>query len=464
MSTRSLSVVLGPLIALLGSGCGSEVDLPRVPAPGDGGSSSIDSPVDGLPEQRDGVRAEVVGVAPGAACVTQTNRAERLPLDLYLMLDSSYSMLEPTATAGVDKWQAVKAALTSFMRAPASAGLGLGIQYFPQVRAELPADCFADTACGAQGPCLLARTCAPADQVVICDSNADCRAGQSCILLGSCARADRYCTDFGLFCSDGSQCLQIPGYCQGRDICDVAAYAAPAVGIQPLPGNVPALVTSLEMKTPVGRTPLGPALQGAVRHLQDHLARNPGRRAAVVLASDGFPVACTPLDIQGVALIAEAAYRASPPVATFTVGVVAPSEAQAATANLASIARAGGTARAHVINTGQNVEQEFLKALDGIRTTALTCEYKLPVPPTGSLDLTRVNVQYTAGSGQITFFGNVPNRAACDPQTDGWFYDVDTATGGKPSSIVMCDSSCARLTADQAGQLDVVLGCTTIVE
>jgi hypothetical protein len=463
MTTRPLAIALGSLIALVGPGCGSEVDGPKGPD-GVRPPPSIDAPAGGLPEQRDAPRAEVVGVAPGAACVTQTNKAERLPLDLYLMLDSSYSMLDETAIAGVDKWQAVKAALTSFMRAPASDGLGLGIQYFPQVRAELPADCFADAACGAHGPCLLARTCSPGTQVVLCDSNADCRAGQSCILLGSCAAPDGYCTDFGLFCPGGSQCQQIPGYCQGRDICDAAAYAAPAVGIKPLPGNVPALVASLDMKSPVGRTPLGPALQGAVNHLQDHLRNNPGRRAAVVLASDGFPVACAPQDIQGVALIAEAARRASPPVATFTVGVVARGEMQAATENLALIARAGGTARAHVINTAQNVEQEFLKALDGIRTTTLTCEYKLPAPSTGSLDLTRVNVQYTAGNGQVSFFGNVPNRAACDPQTGGWFYDVDTASGARPTSIVICDSSCGQLTSDPAAQLEVVLGCTTVID
>jgi Tfp pilus tip-associated adhesin PilY1 len=94
----------------------------------------------------------------------------------------------------------------------------------------------------------------------------------------------------------------------------------------------------------------------------------------------------------------------------------------------------------------------------------LGCEYKLPAPASGTLDLTRVNVQYTAGNGQVTFFGNVPNRAACDPQQGGWYYDVDTATGGKPTSIVTCDSTCGLLTGDPAGQLDVVLGCTTIVE
>ena len=458
MNRRS-ALPFGMLACLAGAGCDSEV---QPPAPGRADGSGVDAPVLGGVDGG-ASRTEVGAVGPGAACATATVQAERVPLDLYLMLDSSYSMLEETAATGVDKWTAVKAALNSFLTAPASAGMGVGLQYFPQVRAELPEDCLMDGMCGAHGPCLQARTCTPASRVIICDTNADCAAGQACILLGSCAKPNTYCTDFGFLCSDGSQCQQIPGYCQGRDVCDVAAYATPSVGIKPLPENAGALMASLEAKKPVGRTPLGPALSGALRHAQEHMARNPGRKAAVVLASDGFPVACTPLDVEGVAILAEAASRARPAVPTFALGVVAPSETQQAIGNLGSIAKAGGTGVPYVINTRQNVEQEFLRALDAIRTTALTCEYKLPLPPAGSLDLTRVNVQYTAGNGQVSLLGHVGERSRCD-KDGGWFYDVDPASGGKPSAIVTCDATCATLQGDSSGRVDVVLGCQTVVD
>ena len=41
-----------------------------------------------------------------------------------------------------------------------------------------------------------------------------------------------------------------------------------------------------------------------------------------MLASDGLPVVCSPMDVRGVAAVAEAGATGSPSVATFTVGVV----------------------------------------------------------------------------------------------------------------------------------------------
>ena len=133
--------------------------------------------------------------------------------------------------------------------------------------------------------------------------------------------------------------------------------------------------------------------------------------------------------------------------------------------NLGLIAQAGGTGRPYVITTGQNVEQMFLGALDSIRTTALTCEFKLPTASGGAgVDLTRVNVRYTAAGGQATTVVNVPNAQACDDTRGGWYYDVDPTGGGKPASIITCPATCDQLKMDQAGKVDIVLGCRTIVD
>src|SRR5262252_3176310 len=78
---------------------------------GDGGGTG--------PGRRDGSAAGADRVPGGpplgdAACFTHGEQAMRLPLDIYVMMDSSGSMADLTAT-GQTKWDAVRAALTTFV-------------------------------------------------------------------------------------------------------------------------------------------------------------------------------------------------------------------------------------------------------------------------------------------------------------------------------------------------------------
>jgi hypothetical protein len=455
--SRSLRV-LGLAAGLLG--CGKPM------LDGGGASGGNDGPafMPGLGPGRDGGgQPEVAAVAGDGACAASSVRAERLPLDLYFMLDSSYSMLNEAAP-GVDKWGAVKGALQTFMMDPRSAGLGFGLQYFPVTRPEVPEDCYDDGVCGAWGPCLIARTCSPASGVRLCDSAQDCAPGQRCLPVGGCLQTPELCGEGLPLCpgAPANACVQIPGYCIQRDVCEAEAYAAPAVPIAELPGVAGEVSASLAQKRPEGRTPTGPALAGAIQQAQARLAANPGRRVAVVLASDGLPVVCAPSTIGDVAQIAAAGARATPPVLTFALGVVGAREQAATLRNLGAIATAGGSGRPYVINTGQDVAQDLLAALDAIRTRALTCAYKLPTPASGTLDYFRVNVQFTAGNGQVTSLGNVADRTACDPTRGGWYYDVPPGPGATPSSVVICPASCEPLQNDDRGQVDIVLGCRTV--
>src|SRR5438477_7129233 len=58
------------------------------------------------------VLERVVGSAPlgDAACAAHTQKAEQLPLDIYIMFDASASMTDMTST-GQTKWDAVRMAL-----------------------------------------------------------------------------------------------------------------------------------------------------------------------------------------------------------------------------------------------------------------------------------------------------------------------------------------------------------------
>ncbi|MBC8133482.1 MAG: hypothetical protein H7X95_10925, partial [Deltaproteobacteria bacterium] len=264
-------------------------------------------------------------------------------------------------------------------------------------------------------------------------------------------------------CNGGEICKPIDGYCHARDVCDVAPYATPAVPVAVLPGGAAALTGALTTHMPDGFTPTGPALSGALRYAQARAAANPNHKVAALLVTDGLPSECTPLTIDGIAQIARTGAMGAPSIPTFVIGVFSQLESTMAATNLNTLASAGGTGTAVVINTNQNVTQELQTALAQIRTKALACAYKIPPPTTGAIDFGKVNVQFTNGAGATTTIGHANTKATCDPVRGGWFYDVDPSTGAKPTSIVACDSTCAQFQSDMAGRVDIVLGCVTIV-
>jgi hypothetical protein len=90
---------------------------------------------------------------------------------------------------------------------------------------------------------------------------------------------------------------------------------------------------------------------------------------------------------------------------------------------------------------------------------ALPCRYELP-PASGSraLDYGLVNVARTGGTDASTStLVQVPDRASCDPVSGGWYYDDPTS----PSSIDLCDSTCASVEGDATGVVQLLIGCKT---
>jgi hypothetical protein len=399
-----------------------------------------------------------------AACAMQSATAETLPLDLFMMMDSSGSMTEQTA-AGPTKWQAVQTAMSAFFADPMSAGISVELQYFPLVQANAGTSCAANSDCGSYGPCDLYRTCygPTTTKIVLCTTSADCQRGEACVELGSCPVSGGSCAPLGVYCPYGDICTPLAGYCHGRDRCDAPAYATPAVPIAALPGAAAALTASLAAHQPDGRTPTGPALSGALQTAGAHAAAAPDHKTAVVLVTDGLPTECTPADIPGIAALAATGASASPAIPTFVIGVFGPTEAATAGPNLDALAVAGGTSSAVVIDTSQDVTKALQAALNGIRTTAVACTYKIPPPVTGAIDFHKVNVQVTAANGTVGTVGYVNGKASCDPTRGGWYYDVDPQSGQTPTTIIACDATCAQLRNDAATRVDIVLGCQTIV-
>src|SRR6478609_3399782 len=189
-------------------------------------------------------------------CAAKVSTAQAIPLDIYIMLDSSGSMLDSTATQAT-KWDAVKLALESFLTDKDSAGLGVGLQYFPLQKTDLPASCSSDAQCGDSAPCFL-KYCSTSRDLVPCQANADCLADTGeyygpCVAVGRCSKdQDYFCAGPGEGdCTDGPNgedlgaCeLATKSICLNTTSCDVAQYTTPARPIATLPGAAASLVAS----------------------------------------------------------------------------------------------------------------------------------------------------------------------------------------------------------------------------
>lgn len=165
------------------------------------------------------------------------------------------------------------------------------------------------------------------------------------------------------------------------------------------------------------------------------------------MVTDGIPEVCSDKGDVGPASLVAALNSSSVP--TYVVGV------GDSLANLNQIAASGGTKQAFVVSTGDptQTQQDLSTAIKAIKTSALTCDYKIPAPPSGqTLDPTKVNVQYTPSSGTAAVIAYDPTCAS----GTGWHYD----DANNPSRVIACDSTCDSIKSD-AGKVDIVFGCTT---
>jgi len=198
----------------------------------------------------------------GSTCGGSIFEPERLPLDMYFLVDSSGSMAEPTA-AGANKWDLVTSALINFLGNPENSQIGVGIGYFPQG--------VTPTCTPGQAGCL----CIPF--VNICLAN----------LGGSCVVAD---------------------------------YATPSVPLV-LPSVPSRLIDDISVREFAGGTPTRAALEGTYQYLESWTAQNPGRKVVAVLATDGEPTGCDGNSASDVANLAAAALAGPSRIQTFVIGV-----------------------------------------------------------------------------------------------------------------------------------------------
>jgi len=422
------------------------------------------------------------------ACAAMFTPGMPVPVDVYVMLDISGSMLDPAGGAGAatTKWAAVQSALAAFFSDASSAGLSVAIQYFPQRVAGVPEHCMADSDCLGAAPCLLnicqqfpdgmlvpcvpsadTNDMAPCSNVVRrdagpcmdgachlsgkkCATNTDCQTVDA--TLGRCVPYGNCEADATLSCgvanpgkaqagcgANGGAGLCLPAatsFCAHETVCEPGTYTAPAVDYLTLPDTANSLSTSVTAQKPIGDTPTLPALLGAIAHARARAAASVGHSQVVLLATDGMPTDCTtgrevsseiPAALDDVVGVATEGYTpAAATDASVTTFVIGVFAEGDMTAqtNLDRIAKAGGSDHAFVISSGGDVQQQFLTALANIRKSRVGCEFLPPPPPPGQM-LDWNYVNVTVQSDS----GNkeLVNVAptGCTGMTDEWHYDCD---------------------------------------
>ncbi len=250
-------------------------------------------------------------------------------------------------------------------------------------------------------------------------------------------------------------------YFPQRAQCRVDAYETPAVPIGVLPGESATILGSLDVQRMSGGTPTVPALQGTVSYAKAYLSdpAHAGRKAAIVLATDGMPdTSCSgadlsdagmlPNSIENVAAVARAAASTSPEVKTFVIGV------GKELGSLDEVADAGGTSSAVLVDVTGNADVQFLSALTRIRHDALGCDFALPTQAT-DIDVTKARIRFEPDNGGPVI--RVPRRggsSACGSD-QGWYFDNPAS----PTKVNLCDLTCDTITGGNTGTFRVEFAC-----
>lgn len=327
-------------------------------SPGAGGSGAPDLNVSSG-------GAAATGQGGSAVCNAQVREGQRVPVDMYFLVDSSGSMAEPVA--GGSKWDVVSSALVSFVQDPRNASTGAGIGYFPSTAKT---------------------TCAPGDDGCLCIPGTT-----FCVSLqgGSCVAGD---------------------------------YATPAVPLA-LPAQVAAVVSDIQGHPVNGDTPTRPALEGALQYLSGWAAQHPERKPLLVLATDGEPSGCGMNQAQDVANIAAGALSGPHAIRTFVIGVGRSLVslnlvAMAGGTDHAFLVDTGGDVAKEFADALDQIRGAASSCDFTIPSTGTAGE---------AINPQKVNVSYTANGSSAptsvprTFKGDA---SSCD-SAGGWYYDNPTA-------------------------------------
>jgi hypothetical protein len=109
-----------------------------------------------------------------------------------------------------------------------------------------------------------------------------------------------------------------------------------------------------------------------------------------------------------------------------------------------------------IIDTGDPLKTaaDFKEAISKIRDENLACEVSIPKAPDGkNFSKDEVNVAYKDSTGTDHALVYDASCAAAD----AWHYDNETT----PTSILLCESTCAAVQGQVTAELNIAFGCET---
>ncbi len=259
-----------------------------------------------------------------------------------------------------------------------------------------------------------------------------------------------------------------------RHACNVADYAmlgaldvngkSNGVAVTALnPAGIDQLDKSINSRQMSGGTPTLPAIEGMLQYALQNQQANTSRKTVVVLATDGIPDGtCSPPNdagapntIASVVKVVQSYAQGSPAIPTYVIGVGD---------NLAALdaiaAAGGGTPTAFHIDTSANTEAAFADALNTIRQESLVCQFAVPTAEPGQvLDFNKVNLTFTEQTSSVSYlYVKSKDRCSLAP-FNGWYYDNAT----DPTEIILCDGACDVVRNSTDGQINIVVGCASII-
>lgn len=240
------------------------------------------------------------------------------------------------------------------------------------------------------------------------------------------------------------------------DRCDRESYQAPDVDMQPLPSkSFGEALDVIGMEDWRGGTPTLYVVQGIFDQIESEQQVNPGRYA-IVLVTDGYPQDC---DDDSISSVVDLVSSRAANIPTYVIGVENPpvDDAPDVTSNLTDIARAGGSGKAYLIDTGDPTQTvaAFKRTIDEIRSAAVSCMLQIPEAPAGqTFDKQKVSVRYLSGMSDVA----LEYDASCGG-TSSWHYD-DPAD---PHELVLCPETCKALQGDERAELVVDFECEPVI-
>jgi hypothetical protein len=96
-----------------------------------------------------------------------------------------------------------------------------------------------------------------------------------------------------------------------------------------------------------------------------------------------------------------------------------------------------------------------------IAGAGLSCEWSIPPPADGgTIDTTKVNVDYTPTGGTAQHIGFVSDVGQCGSVQHGWYYDNPVS----PTQVLVCPQTCTVIQQGGGGaRIDIKFGCTQII-